>query len=197
MRPPFVIRAKWHGGVTSNMHRPTVRPSGAGSRSITGRPDTGAGWSARTSSTGSPVRGVRGAARLAREPASSCERRLEALSRCGHRRGLRRKRLRRLRRHADDDRHPGRRLPHALAALAEPSTQGHSPTHPGNRPPAQLPHPGWGGRPFHPPPAASVTPKMTPRSAKIRENVRQHRGIRYIASTVVELWPAQTARNLN
>ena len=44
-----------------------------------------------------------------------------------------------------------------------------------NRPPAQLPHPGWGGRPFHPPPAASVTPKITPRSAKIGENVRQHR----------------------
>ena len=121
--------------------------------------------------------GARGAARLAREPASSRQRRLDALSRCGHRRGLRGKRRGRLRRHADDDRHPGRRLPQALVrscARQPVNSHGHSPTS-SQAPTAQLPHPGWGGRPFHPPPAASVTPKITPRSAKIGENVRQHR----------------------
>ena len=81
----------------------------------------------------------------------------------------------RLRRPADDDRHPGRRLPQPLGALADARVTATLRPHPGTAHSLQLPHPGWGGRPFHPPPAASVTPKITPQRAKIGKNVRQHR----------------------
>ena len=137
--------------------------------------------------------GARGAARLAGEPGPSRQRRLDALSRCGHRRGLRAKRRPASSTASRRRSSPWTSAPAVASARASTSPTRSSPTatlptHPESHP---LPHPG-GEDSFHPPPAASVTPKITPRGAEIARKGKCDTAPVSAdpASTVVELWPA-------
>ena len=182
-RPQFVTRTRWRGTATSITPRrsgaafwrriagllqggwipaldgrrePRVRAAGAGR--ARGRCRTG--WRARLIAPTSSRRGSVTQASASSTCASA---------------------PRRLRRDADDDRHPGRRLPQSLVALLLPLLAlGRPSSHPGRGPlpdgePTESAHfPTRVGRTFHPPPAASVSPKIARGGAKVggnRQNV--------------------------